>query len=73
MESRASTIEAHAKSVRDLLAPKYTIDYYQREYRWETRQVEELLEDLESAFLDSYDASHERPKPGSTEMSCLIA
>jgi hypothetical protein len=28
-----SNIEAHAKPVRELLTPKYTIDYYQREYR----------------------------------------
>ena len=24
---------------------KFAIDYYQREYRWETKQVAELLED----------------------------
>ena len=56
-----STIEAHSKPIRELLAPKYTIDYYQREFRWETRQIEELLDDLESSFLDSFEPSHERP------------
>jgi hypothetical protein len=56
-----STIEAHSKPIRDLLSPKYTIDYYQREYRWETRQIEELLDDLESSFLDSFEPAHERP------------
>ncbi len=45
-------IDARSKSVRELLdGVKYTIDYYQREYKWETKQVKELLEDLESKFL----------------------
>jgi hypothetical protein len=57
-----STIEAHSKPIRELLAPKYTIDYYQREYRWETRQIEELLDDLETAFIESFDPAHERTK-----------
>lgn len=57
-----STIEAHSKPVRELLTPKYSIDYYQREYRWETRQIEELLDDLEASFLESYDPKHDRTK-----------
>src|SRR6266853_728851 len=54
-------IRGDAKNVRSLLsASKYAIDYYQREYRWETKQIAELIEDLTGKFLESYDAAHER-------------
>ena len=33
---------------------------YQREYKWQRKQVAELLEDLVAKFLDSYEAGHER-------------
>ena len=54
-------IRADAKSIRHLLSgTKYSIDYYQREYKWETKQIKELLDDLSEKFLDNYDSSHER-------------
>lgn len=32
-----------AKTVRELLkGVKYSIDYYQREYKWQTKQIQEL-------------------------------
>lgn len=50
-----------AKSVRDLLkGKKYTIDYYQRDYKWETKQVSELVADLTTKFLETYEDGHER-------------
>ena len=50
-----------AKSVRNLLkARKYHIDYYQREYEWETKQVAELVQDLTGKFLEDYEDGHER-------------
>ena len=40
-------IRGDAKSIRALLSgAKFSVDYYQREYRWETKQIAELLEDL---------------------------
>lgn len=54
-------IQGEAKSVRQLLGgAKYAIDYYQREYKWETKQVLELIEDLTSKFLDDHKADDER-------------
>jgi uncharacterized protein with ParB-like and HNH nuclease domain len=36
-------IKGVAKTVREILKDqRYSIDYYQREYRWETKQVQEL-------------------------------
>ena len=41
-------IRGDAKSIRALLSgAKFSVDYYQREYRWQTKQVTELLEDLD--------------------------
>ncbi len=54
-------ILGEAKTVRQLLGgAKYGLDYYQREFKWQTKQVTELLEDLSKKFLDDYDESHER-------------
>jgi hypothetical protein len=54
-------IDGHGCTVRALLAgQKYSIDYYQREYKWQTKQVTELLDDLAAKFLESYGPGHER-------------
>lgn len=34
---------------------KYSVNYYQREYRWGRKQVEQLIEDLTNSFDDSFD------------------
>lgn len=50
-----------AKTIRQLLSGnKYSIDYYQREYKWQTKQVQELLEDLADKFLNDFERTHER-------------
>ena len=52
-----------AKTVRELLeGVKYSIDYYQREYKWQDKQVRELVDDLAGKFLEEYDPSHARSK-----------
>ena len=54
-------IEGRARTIRELLnAAKYTIDFYQREYAWQERQVRELVDDLTGKFLYFYDEVHER-------------
>lgn len=54
-------IQGDAKTVRQLLqGAKYHIDYYQREYKWEQKQVYELIDDLSARFLQDYDESHLR-------------
>ncbi|HXK43859.1 MAG TPA: DUF262 domain-containing protein [Anaerolineae bacterium] len=50
-----------SKTVRDLLkGMKYSIDYYQREYKWQAKQVEELLDDLTNCFLEDHDDANPR-------------
>lgn len=54
-------IRGNAKTIRELLSgAKYSVDYYQREYRWQTKHVVELIDDLTEKFLDSYDEIHKR-------------
>lgn len=49
-----------SKSVRQLLdTQKYYIDFYQREYKWTTDNVIELLSDLENKFLLNWSDEHE--------------
>ncbi|MBM4046177.1 MAG: DUF262 domain-containing protein [Planctomycetes bacterium] len=56
-------ILGNAKTVRQLLkGVKYSIDYYQREYKWRDKQVRELVDDLTSKFLEEYAPSHPRKK-----------
>lgn len=48
-------IEGSPKSLRQLLqSSKYKIHYYQREYKWQRKNIEELIDDLTSEFLDNY-------------------
>ena len=52
-----------AKTVRELLkGVKYSIDYYQREYKWHEKQIRELVDDLSDKFLEEYQATHARSK-----------
>lgn len=54
-------IRGDGRTVRELLHDKkYAIDFYQREYKWESKQILELLEDLSGKFLESYQLIHTR-------------
>jgi len=35
---------------------RYAIDTYQREYKWQTKQLLELVDDLSGKFLEHYEA-----------------
>lgn len=56
-----SGIEGKARTVRELLkGVKYSIDYYQREYKWGEKQARELIDDLTGKFLEDYQPTHQR-------------
>lgn len=56
-------ILGQAKTIRELLkGVKYSIDYYQREYKWQDKQVRELITDLSGKFLEDYESGHPREK-----------
>lgn len=53
-------IDGNAITIRDLLSnKKYGLDYYQREYKWQTKQVLDLIDDLMDAFKEHYDPAHD--------------
>lgn len=48
-------IDADDRTVFDVLNErKYTVDYFQREYSWQQKHIEQLITDLTSTFLDVY-------------------
>jgi uncharacterized protein with ParB-like and HNH nuclease domain len=54
-------IEATNTSINKLLKEqKFTIDYFQREYRWQEKHIKLLVEDLTTTFLKSYNPEHKR-------------
>lgn len=54
-------IDADDRCVFEVLNErKYTVDYFQREYSWEKKHIEQLVTDLTSAFLEAYEENHDR-------------
>ena len=53
-------IQGEARRISELLGGKFSIDYYQREYRWETKHVVKLIEDLTEKFLESHRPNNTR-------------
>src|SRR5437867_11968636 len=54
-------IDGKGRTIRELLAGrKYSIDYYQREYKWQQKQVAELVDDFAVKFLESHEEGNER-------------
>jgi len=47
------------RSIQELLSGgSYGIDYYQREYKWGSKQLSELISDLTERFLENYMDGH---------------
>ena len=54
-------IAAKEKSVKEILQNNhYEVDYYQRDYKWQEKHVNELLTDLIDAFYEHYKESDPR-------------
>lgn len=54
-------IQANDISISALLkGQKFTIDFFQREYRWQEKHIKALIEDLTTTFLKSYSPDHKR-------------
>ena len=47
-------ITGNPVEINDLFNNRYTVQYYQREYNWGTKQIEELVYDLTNEFLNYY-------------------
>ena len=53
-------IQGEAKSISQILNGKFSIDFYQREYRWGRKHVVELVKDLTEKFLENHEPQDER-------------
>ena len=54
-----SNILAKDYPLSEILAnKKYTVDYFQREYKWEKINIEQLVSDLVNAFMENYREGH---------------
>jgi uncharacterized protein with ParB-like and HNH nuclease domain len=61
MSKIENKIEANDRSILQVLdKKKYTVDYFQREYSWGQKHIEQLVNDLTDAFLACYDPKHAR-------------
>jgi hypothetical protein len=48
------------KTVNTCLQQKFVLPTYQRDYKWETKHLQELLTDIQEAFLSSWSVGHGR-------------
>ncbi len=63
-----STITPHYRTVQQLLqSQSFSIDEYQREYKWEKQNIDELLTDLHDKFSSSYRKGDETGKVSAYE------
>lgn len=53
-------VNPQTQSVKVCFQSHYSLPYFQREYKWESRHVSEMLNDIQGAFLLNYDPSHGR-------------
>ncbi len=63
MSKLNNKIDANDRTVSEVLnEKKYTVDYFQREYNWESKHIEQLVTDLTTAFLNEYTHGDPRKK-----------
>jgi len=59
MNNAANNIDAKSKSLKDVLFERhYKVGYFQREYKWERNNLEDLIIDLERSFNSNWSESH---------------
>ncbi len=58
-------IQGKTCTIQQLLSGnKYGIDYYQREYQWQSKHMAELVHDLTGRFLEDYNPNNHRKEVG---------
>jgi len=50
----AIVVDSKAHPLRDIFADKFDVDFYQREYVWQRKQIEDLVQDLSCEFLNHF-------------------
>ena len=62
MQQKIVHVDSKAFPVEVIFKDRYEVDFYQREYVWEQKQIEDLISDLTGEFLKNW-------KPGDTTQS----
>lgn len=61
MSRLTNKIEAHDRTIFQVLnEKKYTVDYFQREYNWKQKHIEQLITDLTETFLNEHTEGNAR-------------
>ena len=47
-------VQSEVKPINEIFVNKYNVDFYQREYVWGRKQIEDLIDDLSNEFLKNY-------------------
>jgi uncharacterized protein with ParB-like and HNH nuclease domain len=53
-------VNPSTQSIKTCFQSRYSLPYFQREYKWEPRHFAELINDIQEAFLLSFDPTHGR-------------
>lgn len=53
-------VNPSTQNLKTCFQSHYSLPYFQREYKWESRHFSELLNDIQSGFLLNYDPTHGR-------------
>lgn len=56
--NQGKTVDSKVFPLKLLFAEKFTVDFYQREYVWEKKQLEDLINDLSNAYLKCWNPEH---------------
>lgn len=60
MESKI--VESKVYPLKELFLDKFDVDFYQREYVWQRKQMEDLIMDLSGEFLKNWNEDDELEK-----------
>ena len=55
---QARDVDSRCFNLRVLFRETYNVDFYQREYVWKKKQLEDLITDLSNAFLKCWKPAH---------------
>ena len=58
-------VNPQTQSLKVCFQSHYSLPYFQREYKWESRHIAEMLNDIQNAFLLNYDVTHGRQEVSS--------
>ena len=62
MENIDKVIRAKEHTLDEILSnKKYTVDYFQREYKWQKLNIEQMISDLVGEFMDNYKDGDQNP------------